>query len=229
LIVPTQLSLNFDHRPAYGGEDFLVADSNRDAVMWIDRWPEWPSPALVVYGPPGCGKTHLAEVFRRHADATRLDHAALARNTARDPASAGGAWIVEDADDYLAAEAPEALFHLYNQVREGGGSLFLTGKMPPAQWPVALPDLASRLNAAAAVAIGPPGDELIAALLVKLFADRQLKVGAEVIDYLLKRMERSFAAARTLVSALDEAALAERRDITVPLTRKVMETLDTTS
>ena len=220
---PAQLPLDFDHRPAYGGEDFLVADSNREAVQWIDRWPDWPSPALVVFGPPGCGKTHLAEVFRHHADAVLMDHGELAENRPRDPAAAGGAWVVEDADQFLAAYAPEPLFHLYNQVKEGGGGLFLTGRTPPSQWDFGLADLASRLKAAAAVSIGPPGDDLIAALLVKLFADRQLKVSADVIEYLLKRMERSFSAARKMVSAIDAAALAERREITVPLTRKVLE------
>lgn len=220
-----QLPLDFDLRPAYGDADFLVAECNREAVAWIDKWPHWPSPALAVHGPAGCGKSHLAEVFREKSGATVLGHAALAGDEARDPAAAGGAWIVEDADVYLSGQPPEPLFHLFNQVKEGGGSLLLTGAAAPARWEVSLADLRSRLNAAAAVAIGAPDDTLIAAVLVKLFADRQLRVGAEVVDYALKRMERSFAAARDLVGAVDAAALAERREITVPLVRKVMEEL----
>lgn len=217
---PRQLALDFEIRPAFGGADFLVADCNREAVAWIDRWPDWPSPCLIIHGPEGCGKSHLAEVFRRRAQAETLRHAALAGAEARDPAAAGGGWIVEDADIYLGAAPPEPLFHLFNQVREGGGGLLLTGRNAPALWPVELPDLRSRLNASAAVAIGPPDDELLAAVLVKLFADRQLRVGADVVDYAVKRMERSFAAVRDLVGRLDELSLTTRREITVPLARR---------
>lgn len=220
---PRQLPLDFDHWPAYGGADFLIAESNRDAVAWINRWPDWPGPVLAVHGPAGCGKTHLAEVFRRKASARVLGHAELAADEARDPAATGGAWIVEDADAYLEQGAPAPLFHLLNQVREGGGTLLLSGRAAPARWPTDLPDLRSRLNAAAAVAIGTPNDGLLAAVLVKMFADRQLRVGTDVVDYALRRMERSFAAASDLVAAVDAAALAERREITVPLVRRIME------
>jgi len=220
---PRQLPLVFDLRPAYSGEDFLVADCNRDAVGWIDRWPDWPSPALVVHGPAGCGKSHLAEVFRRKSAARSLDHQVLAADEPRDPASADGAWIVEDCDAYLSNDAPAPLFHLFNQVREGGGTILLTGRTAAARWPETLADLRSRLNAATSAAIGPPDDQLIAAVVVKLFADRQLRVGVEVVDYALRRMERSFDAARKLVSAVDAAALAERREITVPLVRQVIK------
>ncbi|MDD9876292.1 MAG: DNA replication protein [Magnetovibrio sp.] len=219
----TQLPLEFDLRPAYGGEDFLVSDENREAVLWIDRWPDWPTPVLCVHGPAGCGKTHLAEVFRAKTGARALSHADLAGDPPRDPAAAAGAWIVEDADAYLAGSDPEPLLHLYNQVAEGGGRLLLTGARPPADWPADLADLRSRLGALTVAAIGAPGDALIAALLVKLFGDRQLRVGADVVDYAVRRMERSFAAARDLVGRLDQAALAERRAITIPLVRRVLE------
>ncbi|MEK9725337.1 MAG: DNA replication protein, partial [Rhodospirillaceae bacterium] len=142
-----QLPLDFEHRPALGGEDFLVADCTRDAGAWVARWPDGPSPALVVHGPAACGKSHLAEVYRRRSGARALSQAELAADEARDPAAASGAWLVEDADDYLADGAPEPLFHLFNQVKEGGGRLMLTGRNAPARWAVTLADLRSRLNA----------------------------------------------------------------------------------
>ncbi len=218
-----QLPLDLGHRPAMGGQDFLVAPCNEQAVAWLDRWPDWPSPALVVHGPGACGKTHLTHVWRAASDAVSLTAEALGRE--EPPALLGDkvACILDDADGDI-DEA--ALLHLYNVLAERGGSLLLTGKSPPSRWPVKLPDLASRLGAAAAVAIGAPDDALIGGVLVKLFADRQLRVAPSVITYLLSHIERSFAAARRIVAALDEAALAKRRNITPPLAREVLEKME---
>ena len=218
---PRQLTLAFEFRPAYGDDHFLVAPCNGDAVAWVDRWPDWPSPCLIIHGPAGCGKTHLAEVFRRRAGAQTLIHTALAENRARDPVEAAGGWIVEDADSYLDGGEPEPLFHLFNQVREGRGHLLLSARTAPSQWCIDLADLRSRINAAPAVTIGSPDDELLAAVLVKHFADRQLRVGTDVVDYAVKRMERSFDAVRDLVEQLDRQSLRARREITVPLVRQV--------
>ncbi len=218
---PRQLNLAFEFRPAYGGDHFLVAPCNCEAVAWVDNWPDWPSPYLIIHGPSGCGKTHLTEVFRRRADAQKLGHIALAENLARDPEEAAGGWIVEDADSYLDGGEPEPLFHLFNQVREGRGHLLLSARAAPSQWCIDLEDLRSRVNATPAVSIGSPDDELLAAVLVKHFADRQLRVGTDVVDYAVKRMERSFEAISDLVERLDQQSLRARREITVPLVRQV--------
>ena len=199
-----QLALDLGHRPALGREDFLVAPCNENAVAWIDRWPDWPGPALVIHGPAGCGKTHLARVWRQRSDATED---AVIENADR------------PADDV-------ALFHLYNRHAEEGGHLLLTARTPPARWPGRLPDLISRLTASPTVEIGAPDDTLIAQVVVKLFADRQLEAGAEVVSYLVTHMERSFAAARRLVAAADAAALAAKRPVTVPLVRDVLAGLE---
>ncbi len=216
-----QLPLDFDHRPALGGEDFLVAPSNAEAVAWIDRWPDWPGPALALHGPPGCGKTHLAQVFVAGnraclVGARELSAAGHAKLTAP-------ACVVDDAETVLAEGLEEALLHLHNRLAEAGRHLLLVARRPPARWTVALSDLSSRLKAASAIAIKPPDDTLITAVLVKLFADRQLRVDSDVVSFMVARMERSFDAARRLVAALDVAALAERRNITVPLVRRVLD------
>jgi len=219
-----QLPLDLGHRPALGREDFLLAPCNEVAVAWIDRWPEWPATALALHGPPACGKTHLCHVWRALSGAVDIDPEAL--SAAEPPALLGTAAAValEDADTALAAGrlAEERLLHLYNLVGERGGRMLLTGQTPPARWPVELPDLRSRLRAATAVALAPPDDALIEAVLVKLFADRQLRADAGVVHFLASRMERSFAAARSIVAAMDSAALAGRREITVPLARRVL-------
>jgi chromosomal replication initiation ATPase DnaA len=216
-----QLILDLGHRSASGQADFLVAPSNATAVGWIDRWPDWPAPALVLHGPPGCGKSHLAAIWRARAAVPLIAAPALTVETV--PALLGAAIgaVVDEADG--AAERP--LLHLYNLVAERRGHLLLLADKPPARWKIRLADLRSRLRAAPAVAMLPPDDALLGGVLVKLFADRQVTVGQEVILFLLSRMERSFDAARRLVAALDGEALAQGRAITVPLARGVLERL----
>jgi chromosomal replication initiation ATPase DnaA len=216
--VSAQLPLELGHRPALGRADFLLAPCNAEAVAWLDRWPQWPGPALVLYGPAGSGKSHLGHVFAARSGARALDAAALA--TDRIPASLGDARAAMVDDAERASEEP--LLHLYNLLVERRGHLLVIAREPPARWVIALADLRSRLLAAPAVAVREPDDALIGALLVKLFADRQLAVGDELVQYLVPRLERSFAAAAAAVAALDRAALAEQRPITVPLARRVL-------
>jgi chromosomal replication initiation ATPase DnaA len=217
-----QIPLPLPHRPALGGEDFLVAPCNADAVRWIDLWPNWPGPALAVVGPKGSGKTHLASVWAAASGARFIDPGALAGpDWHTEPGD--GALILDDAHLLMGDGAAEqALFHLLNRVHGAKGRLMLTGDAPPARWPVALRDLRSRLGAIPVAEIGLPDDGLMAALLVKLFADRQIHVGVDVITFLTARMERSFAAASDVVAAIDRRALAAGRAVTVPLVRDVL-------
>jgi chromosomal replication initiation ATPase DnaA len=216
----TQFVLDLPPRPAaLGRADFRVCDGNRTALGWIERWPDWPFGALVVHGPAGCGKTHLAQLWRERAAAAILAGAGLAADFVPALLGEGGDRVaVEDAE--AADEA--ALLHLYNLCRERRGSLLLTARRPPAQWSIRLGDLASRLRAVPAAAIDAPDDATLAAVLVKHFADRQLRVAPGVIAHLVPRMERSFAAAAALAGRLDRAALAAGRAITVPLARRVL-------
>ncbi|MGE4219299.1 MAG: DnaA/Hda family protein [Alphaproteobacteria bacterium] len=220
-----QIPLDLPHRRALDREDFLVADCNRVAVGWIDRWPEWPSPALVLYGPEGAGKTHLAAAWQGLSgaiwcDAATLDVADVGRLTGQ-----GQTAFVADAADVSDADQ-RALLHLYNIVAERQGHLVLTCREPPARWHATLPDLRSRLAAAGTAALGAPDDALLAAVMVKQFADRQLQVGAELPAFILPRIERSFAAVGRIVAALDRAALAAHRPITIPLARDVLARIE---
>ncbi|MCB9988499.1 MAG: DNA replication protein [Rhodospirillales bacterium] len=222
-VVAMQIPLDLSHRPAQGREDFLVAPSNREAVAWIDRWPEWPAPALVLYGPAASGKSHLAAVWGEKTGAAFADTNDLAGQAADQIAAQAPHLVLKNIDLWFGdRDAETTLFHLYNLMKEEGRSLLLTMRMAPTHAAFVLPDLASRLRAAPAAAIAPPDDVLLSAVLVKLFADRQLQIGDEVLNYILPRMERSFAAARDLVAAADKLALAEKRPISVPLIRRVL-------
>lgn len=214
-----QLSLGLALPISWAREDFLVVPGNEAALAWIDRWPDWPNNALLLYGAAGSGKTHLAHIWGAQVEGARLvgAEAVVASEIdglARQPLA------VDDADG---AADPVALFHLVNLMRERGHGLLLTATLPPAHWPLALPDLMSRLKAMPAQGIAAPDDALLAAVLVKLFADRQLTVGEGVVKYLAARIERSCHAARHWVAALDAAALAENRAVTVALARQVLE------
>jgi DnaA regulatory inactivator Hda len=223
-----QLLLDLTPRPALGREDFLEAPCNRVAALWIDRWPDWPAPGLALYGPPGCGKSHLAAVWQAASGAIALDPVDLSTRATPELLGEATACVLDQADAVLSGDptAERALLHLFNVLVERGGVLLLAGRRAPAHWPVELPDLRSRLALVQAVELGPPDDRLIEALLVKHFADRQLRVGPEVVHFLLARMERSFAAAQDLVAAIDRTALSAHREITVPLARSVLEQLD---
>lgn len=216
------MPLDLGHRAALAREDFLVAPSNQDAVAWLDLWPDWPAPGLVIYGPEACGKTHLAEVWRERSGAERRSLDEIAGREAPTVIGAARALVIEDADR---GGDERALLHLYNCLAAEGGSLLLTAARPASQWPIRLPDLRSRLTALPAVAVLPPDDALIEAVIVKQFADRQVRVTPDVIAYLVPRLERSLAAVRTVVAGLDATALASKRPITVHLARDVLRQL----
>lgn len=220
---PTQLPIPFDHRPALSGEDFLVAPGNADAVAWIDRWPDWPSPFLVIAGPEGSGKTHLANVFLQKSGATTINADELVRRGADDVVSGARALVIEDAPALIEAGAEELLLHLYNLAREADIRVLVTAESAPARWAVKLKDLGSRLKTAPVAEIRPPDDALLQALLVKQFSDRQLDVGQDVIAYVVARMDRSFKSARHMVAEIDRLALSEKRAVTIPLVKRVLE------
>ncbi len=217
-----QLPLDLVQRPALGREDFLVAEENQDAVAWIDRWPEWPAPGLVVHGPAASGKSHLVQVFAAKSGALAVQASLLTRDDPPRLAQAP-ALAIEDVES-LADE--RALLHVMNMAAEAGRKFLLTASSAPVRWKVALPDLRSRLLALQVAEILPPDDALLAAVLTKLFADRQIRVGNEAIEFALGRIERSFSSARRLVEAADALALAKRRNVTVPLLREVLDGLE---
>lgn len=208
-----QLPLAFSHASAFGLEDFMPSASNQEALAWLQRWPDWPAPTLVLHGPEGAGKTHLAMIWKARSGAESLDHEALGSALEMD---ASRCYLLDPAEPVI---DELALLQLYNRLRDEGGYLLLTARRPPQQWGIALPDLASRLVAAPSAALGAPDDELLSALFLKLFDDRQLVMPEPVIRYLLTHMERSFADARRLVDELDRLSLECQRPITIPLAR----------
>ncbi|BDG73852.1 HdaA/DnaA family protein [Roseomonas fluvialis] len=195
--------------------DFLEDASNAAAVAWLDRVGEWPSGRLALFGPQGVGKTHLGRAFAA-VRRWRVIEGPLLRDL---PAPAPGGTVLDDAD---AVPDPTALLHLVNLCAERHEGLLLLAREAPSRWPVALADLSSRLRATTAVAIATPGDGLLAALLAKLFADRQLRVAPDIQAWLLARLPREAAALAEAVARLDRAAMQARAPVTRPLARAAL-------
>ena len=215
-----QLALELSTRFAYGREDFLVAPCNSDAVAWIDRWPIWPAGMLAIYGPPGCGKTHLTQVWREVTNAQLVEPSSLERLTRDVQLSENTAEFILEIDEASIVERD--LLHFLNTITDQQRTILITGRNPPARWPVELPDLRSRLRAVSAVGVSAPDENTLRAVLVKLFSDRQLQVGEELIEFLCARIERTFDSARKTVVALDTAAMLAQKRIGIPLAREVL-------
>jgi chromosomal replication initiation ATPase DnaA len=199
-VASDQLPLPFQHQPAYGA-DFLAAPSNEEALAWLDRTADWPDHRLALWGEPGCGKTHLLQLWAERSGATLLTGPTL---HGLPGLSASTAVAIDDA----AAIADEtALLHLLNAAREHALPVLLAAQTPPARWSVHLADLASRLRALTSVRILPPDDPLLRALLLHLLSDRQLVMKSDLQDWLLRLLPRSPAALREAVRRLEQAAL----------------------
>jgi chromosomal replication initiation ATPase DnaA len=220
--VTRQLAFDLPVGEAYRRADFFISPANAEALSCVEAWRDWPAGKMLLIGPIGAGKTHLAHLWAETAGAKII----AARNLlgydlpmlARSPVA------VEDAD--LIAqnrEAETALFHLHNLMAAQGQGLLVTAASPPRDWGLCLPDLKSRLQAASLVSLAPPDDALLSAVLVKLFADRQITVPPNLISFLILRMDRSIAAARDLVAILDARALAMGRPVTRTLAAEVLD------
>lgn len=220
-----QLILDLPVRPALGREDFFVTAANALALSVLDRPQTWPQGKVVLVGPAGAGKTHLAQVFAAATGAAVVAAGTLA--AADVPALARArALVVEDADGIACQPAHEAaLFHLHNLALVEGTKLMLTARSAPVRWGLGLPDLASRMQATQVVTLEAPDDALLAAVLVKHFADRQIRIPGGLVPWLVARMDRSLAMARQLVAELDARALAESRPIGQKLAAEVLDRL----
>ena len=226
-----QLPLEFPHRPSLGREDFMVAGCNNEAVTNIDLWPNWPYFAICIYGPEGCGKTHLANVFAQIV-ATTTNHPyripfikahQLNKELSHTLFEKSPQIVIEDIQNL---SNQESLFHLYNTYRDLGGNILFTANKAPARINFTLPDLRSRMNIVPAIEIKAPDDDLLMALLVKLFTDRQITPSPELLEYLLKNMHRSFSYTRKLVEEIDNISLAKKRAISINIAKEAILTLN---
>lgn len=218
---PRQLPLDLGFGTAYSRDDLVVSHANAEAVSLIDRWPDWPATVVVLAGPSGAGKTHLASVWCEAADALRLSPSAIGEAVAE---LDGRPALIDDVDSGELDQ--QGLFHLVNSVRASGSHLLLTARRFPLAWGVTLPDLLSRLKTAATVEIHEPDDLLLSGVITKLFSDRQVEVEPHVVQFLVRRIERSLSAAIDVVERLDRVALSQKGPITRGLAAATLSAMD---
>ena len=216
---PKQLTLELPVEPRFGREDFLVSPSNERAYALIERWPDWPDTILLLEGPKGSGKSHLAAIWAAQSHGWTVDAFEVGTNRVPHLVS-NGALVIEDL--HSAGGDEPALFHLLNLARERRAYVLITTAVAVGELPIRTPDLKSRLRLAPSVSLDPPDDALLRAVLVKLFIDRQLVVDTTVVDFLALRIERSLAAAAEAVAALDREALSRGRRITRPMAAELV-------
>jgi len=216
---PKQLTFDLPLDPRFGAEDFLVSPSNEQAYGLIESWPDWLDTILLLVGPRGSGKSHLASIWATNAHAWTIDAREITQDKVPHLVS-NGALAIEDMDRGERDEA--ALFHLLNLAREKRAFLLITSETPPDRWSLRTPDLLSRLRLAPSVALEAPDDALLKAVLVKLFVDRQLVVDTSVVDYIALRIERSLAKASELVALLDREALSRGRRVSRAIAAEIL-------
>lgn len=216
-----QIPLDLAHAAGQSRDDLVVTPANERAVGLVEAWPDWPSPVVVLAGPAGSGKSHLAAIWREVSGASTFDPTHLG---GRAIAAASQAPVLIDGADEGALDET-GLFHLMNAVRQADTHLLLTARRFPVAWGVHLPDLLSRLKAASTVEIEEPDDMLLAGVITKLFADRQVEVEPHVVQFLVRRIERSLSTAMRVVDRLDRAALERKSRITRALAGEVVEAI----
>ena len=225
-----QLPFDFAHPPYLGRSDFIKAPCNAEALSIIESWPNWPQFGVCIYGPEHCGKTHLAHIFSEvvcHKLNTPypvplVNAQDLTLDMPQQLFMHNRCLIVENLNLQI---DQEAMFHLFNLYRNQGGFILFTATTPPARIPFTLPDLASRLRMLPAIPISEPDDELLSALIIKLFMDRQITVSLDVVNYILVNMQRSFRYAHRLVEEIDNISLSYKRAVSISIVKEAIASL----
>ena len=210
-VQPRQLAFALPHAESLTRDNFLEGPANAAGLALIDSWPDWANRVMMLIGPEGAGKSHLAAIWAEQSGARSTSAHTLTANEVPGEL-ATGALVVEDLKTSDVDE--RALFHLLNLAREQSAFLLLTSRAPPAGFTLAIRDLASRLRALPVVTLAPPDDALLRALIVKLAADRQLALDEALVTFLVNRIERSYAAARAALTRMDEEAMRLHRPVT---------------
>tara|TARA_B100000686_G_scaffold348403_1_gene439366 strand:+ start:1036 stop:1695 length:660 start_codon:yes stop_codon:yes gene_type:complete len=214
-----QLILNLRTLPAMNRNDYFVNVTNSEAVEWIDMWPNWPYFGFIVYGSKSSGKSHLASVLKSISKGKMISAKNITKNNIEEFSNIN-CLIIENFEQLV---FENAFFHLFNMCKENNNKIMLTSAVSPSKIEFKLPDLKSRILSLPSVELKFPDDELLKNIILKQFLDKGVKVEKEVIDFLLKRVDRSFDSIYNLVSKIDFASMEKSRKITIPFVKKFIK------
>ena len=219
-----QIPLTLTLPPSYDEASFVLGPANQPARDWLIKWPDWPLPyrAVNIFGPSGSGKTHLSCLWQGRHEAVLL----TGLNIFDAEIFADKCHVLLDDFGQPDRYDDTALFHLFNHISSRSGTLLILSQQPVAHYQSSLSDVSSRLRSVAAQEIYLPDDELLRDVLAKHFADRQCAVTAQLLDYIVGRMERSFAAAQKTAADIDELALARKTPVNLSIIRQVLDSHD---
>ena len=225
-----QLPFEFSHPRYMKRSDFIKSPCNAEALEMIELWPHWQQFGMCIYGSEHCGKTHLAHIFSEIVSQKRnspfpvplIEASEVTSEIIADLFAYDQCLIVENLNNEI---DERAFFHLINTYRDNNGFILFTSVLPPARIKYSLPDLASRLNMLPAIGICEPDDELLSALIIKLFMDRQITISKEIMNYILMNMQRSFCYAHRLVEEIDNISMSYKRAISIPIVKEAFNAL----
>jgi len=224
-----QLLFDLKKKKIYEKDDFLVSDSNKEAYKLINRWPNWSSRKIIIFGDIGTGKTHLSKIWQKKTSGVNLNLNKFKKIRFDNFFLKKKFFIIENISNFFdkikkkdKEHLEKNLLHFYNLIEEKKGYLVLTASNSPRFWKISLPDLKSRILSSIAVKIKKPNDELLSSVLVKLFLDKQILIDKEIIKFIVYRSERSFTNLQNIVNRIDKQSLITKKKINISFVKKLI-------
>ena len=214
-----QLILKFPSHQAYKKEDFYVSPSNQEAYDLINSWPKWIKRTVNIFGPSGSGKSHLASILKSktsylQVEGKNLDDEIFFKFKIKE------SLIIEDLDEKV---SEKLLISLWNTILQDNKYLLITSKKPINSFKFKLRDLMSRVTSSIIIGINLPSDDLISVILAKNFSDKQITVEKKHIDYIVKRIDRSYEKISQFILTLDKYSLKKGRPFALKLIKEVLK------
>ena len=214
-----QLILKFPTNNVYLKEDFYVSSSNQEAYEFISSWPRWIKRIANIFGPQSSGKTHLASILKNKTSTLKIESDKL-NDKIFFKFKINEALIIENLNEKV---SENLLFSLWNFVLQDNKYLLITSTKPISAYKFKLPDLKSRVSSSLMIGINLPNDDLISVILTKSFSDKQIKVEKKHIDYIIKRIDRSYEKISQFILTLDKYSLKKRSPFRLKLIKEVLK------
>ena len=214
-----QLTFQFPFKTTYYKEDFYVSSNNFEAYKLIESWPKWPDKNINIFGPKGCGKTHLANILRKKIDSIILEPKDITNNSL-EKIKIKECIIVDHYEDNV---SENLLYSILNQAKQDGQYVLINSVNSVKKTTTKLKDLKSRLNSFITLGINLPTDNLLRVIITKSFSDKQIKVNVQILEYILKNIDRSYEKMFKFIKNVDKESLSSGKSININLIKKILK------